>query len=202
MNKPEIRYYVTLEESFGRLDLAIVQNLANVYTRSAGTLDKEFGDVLNILDDSYRDWFIGFIDKPVDYSGQGGSEPTYEETSAVKEKFIRKLIITYDFTKDKYIYLLNLYEEQKGNLMNQLSTTVTVKSNHRVNDTPQNGGLWTDDKHSSSYEEGGSTTTTGVDPKTVMERIAEIQDNYKSVIGKWCKEFEALFIPPQNEIND
>ena len=86
--------------------------------------------------------------------------------------------------------------------MNQLSTTVTVKSNHRVNDTPQNGGLWTDDKHSSSYEEGGSTTTTGVDPKTVMERIAEIQDNYKNVIGKWCKEFEALFIPPQNEIND
>ena len=66
MNKPEIRYYVTLAESFDRFDLATVQNLANVYTKSAGTLDKEFGDVLNILYDSYRDWFIGFIDKQID----------------------------------------------------------------------------------------------------------------------------------------
>ena len=66
MNKPEIRYYVTLEESFDKFDLATVQNLANVYTKSAGTLASEFGDVLNILNDCYRDWFIGFIDKPID----------------------------------------------------------------------------------------------------------------------------------------
>lgn len=66
MNKPEIRYYVTLGESFDKFDLATVQNLANVYTKSAGTLASEFGDVLNILDDAYRDWFIGFIDKQVD----------------------------------------------------------------------------------------------------------------------------------------
>ena len=66
MNKPEIRYYVTLEESFAKFDLATVQNLANIYTKSAGTLAEEFGYVLSILEDSYRDWFIGFIDKPID----------------------------------------------------------------------------------------------------------------------------------------
>lgn len=200
MNNLKIRYYVTLEESFANFDLATVQNLANVYTKSAGTLAEEFGDVINVLNDAYRDWFIGFIDKPFDY--QSDNQPTYEETTAVKAKFIRKLITTYDFTKDKYIYLLNLYGEQKSNLMNQLSTTVTVKSNHRVNDTPQNGGLWTDDKHTSAYEEGGSTTTTSADPKTIMERINEIQENYKNVLKKWCNEFDPLFIAPNNEIND
>lgn len=200
MNNIKIRYYFTLEELFDRFDLSVVQDLATAYTKSAGILDKEFGTVIDVLNDEYRDWFIGFIDKPFDY--QGNTEPTEAETTALKAKFIRKLIITYDFTKDKYIYLLNLYGEQKSNLMNQLSTTVTVKSNHRVNDTPQNGGLWTDDKHTSAYEEGGSTTTTGADPKTVMERINEIQENYKNVLKKWCKEFDPLFIAPQNEIND
>lgn len=200
MNNIKIRYYFALEELFEIFDLSVVQDLATAYTKSAGILDKEFGRVIDVLNDEYSDWFIGFIDKPFDY--QGEYQPTEAEKNALKAKFIRKLITVYDFTKDKYIYLLNLYEEQKANLMNQLSTTVTVKSNHRVNDTPQNGGLWTDDKHSSSYEEGGSTTTTGLDPKTVMERIAEIQENYKSVIKKWCKEFDPLFIAPHDEISD
>lgn len=199
MTNREIRYYYTLEELFEDFDLEAVQQLATELTKSAGTLAEEFGDVLSILKDEYYDWFIGFVDKPLALPFQDTAQPTEAEIDALKKKFIRKLITTYNFTKDRYIYLLNLYVEQKDNLMNQLNTVVDVTSHHRVNDTPQNGGTWENDKHTSAYEEGGSTTTTNTDPKTIMERINEIQDHYMNVLKNWCKEFDQLFIAPNNE---
>lgn len=239
MTNREIRYYYTLEELFEDFDLEAVQALASAQTNSAPVLEEVFGDVLDILNDEYYDWFVGFIDKPAAMPITDTQTPSAADIAALKKKFIRKLITKYNFTKDRYIYLLNLYVEQKAHLMDRLNSvtqaeesgeneTLTTRTDnlassesttHRVNDTPQNGGTWTNDKHTSLYEEAGTngtntgTQTTGVDgsnsktvnttvssdPMTIMARINEIQDHYMNVLKNWCKEFDQLFIAPNNE---
>lgn len=179
MTNREIRYYYTLEELFEDFDLTAVQALATAQTNSAPTLEEVFGDVLDILNDEYYDWFVGFIDKPAAMPITDTQTPSVADIAALKKKFIRKLITKYNFTKDRYIYLLNLYVEQKTHLMDRLSTITEVdesgsnasttartddlassqSTTHRVNDTPQNGGDWTDDNHTSLYEEASSSST-------------------------------------------
>lgn len=271
MTNREIRYYYTLEELFEDFDLEAVQAFATAQTNSAPVLEEVFGDVLDILNDEYYDWFVGFIDKPAAMPITDTQTPSVADIAALKKKFIRKLITKYNFTKDRYIYLLNLYVEQKTHLMDKLSSitqveesgeneTLTTRTDnlansrtvhqtgtdtvvtdeeavaeHRVNDTPQNGGDWSNDNHTSTYEktdtdldrtvtdtknltdtETGTNTgtqTTGVDgsnsktvdttvstdPMTIMARINEIQDHYMNVLKNWCKEFDQLFIAPNNE---
>lgn len=201
MSKYFVRNYYTLGEVFEDFDLATIQTLVTANCASAETLEDAFEDVLNILYDEYQDWYIGFIDEDINW-GYEVEEPTAAEILALQVKFLRKLMFNYRFSKDRYIYLLNLYEDQEENLMAQLGTTVSVTAEHRVNDTPQNGGSWDDDEHTSVYEENTSTTTTNADPTTVMARIDEIQNHYMNVLKNWCKEFDQLFIAPKGEFED
>lgn len=140
MNKRFVRNYLTLDEVFPDFELATVQGLVNSYTASAETLDTWFGDVLDILKDEFGDWYIGFVDKAAACPIWETEDIDEDEELELKKKFLKKLMFTYRFTKDRYIYLLNLYESQESNLMAQLGTTVSVTADHRVNDTPQNGG--------------------------------------------------------------
>lgn len=236
MNNRKIRYYFTLDEVFENFNLTAVQALISAQTASAPTLDEAFGDVLNILNDEFYDWYVGYVDVMAACPITDTPEPSELEIAALKKKFLRKLTSEYNFTKDKYIYLLNLYEDQKTHLMDKLSTSVTTTGSkttsgttsnrevidgeststslrtdnlanssttthtgtegvigtkdvtdtrtdnlansstvthtgtegisategtgvvHRVNDTPQNGGAWTADAHTSVYE----TTDTDV----------------------------------------
>lgn len=199
MNK--IRNYITLESVFPTFSLAVVQAAITSKCVSALTLDAKFEKVLNVLFDSYYDWFIGYVDKCFDPSTLVPIEVTSEDIGQISKKFLRKLSVIYNLTESKYLYLLNLYGQQETNLMNQLSVVQSTLGDHRVNDTPQNGGLFTDDNHTSVYEANSSTVTTSSDPMTIMARIDEIQNKYMNVLKAWCNEFNSLFIPSYNEID-
>lgn len=196
--KDIIRNYVTLEELYPTFNLASVQSLITSYTAATPTLDNAFSDVLDLLADEYSDWFVGYVDKW--FCPGVAMHLSQDDYTNISKKFIRSLSSIYCFTSDKYLYLLSLYAAQKANLMKQLTTTVGVVGDHRVNDTPQDSGTFTDDAHTSVYEENNSTTTTNSDPMTVMARIDEIQNKYMKVLKAWCDEFNCLFIAPYNEI--
>lgn len=201
MTRYSLRNYITLQDLFPEgIELADIQTLVSQYCASAETLNAKFADVLDILWDEYQDWFVGYVDKwfcPT----ENPQQLTPEDYEAVGAKFLRKLMFTYRFTSSRYLYLLNSYVGAENDLLNQLETVSSVLGSHRVNDTPQDGGDFTDDAHTSVYENNASTTTTTTDPMTLMARLKEIQDDYMNVLKAWCVEFNGIFIAPYNEIN-
>lgn len=196
------RYYYTLKGLIPTFDLESVQTLITQEASSATTLDEKFSEVINILDDAYSKWYIGYVDKCFIWGVL--NLPTTEEIEEVKVDFIKRLSIIYNFTKDRYLTLLNLYDNQKNNLMNKLNNVTTVTGDHRVNDTPQDAGTghqnFTDDDHTSMWEGTNTTTTVDSDPMTIMARLDEIQRMYMNLLRDWVKEFRKLFIAPYNEI--
>lgn len=194
-----IRYYYTLNDLFeGDFNLETLNIFLGTSTHSQTTLDTKFNEVVNNLFDGYQDWYIGFIDKYVRYY-EDSVEPTEEEKEIIKNKFLKKFSMTYNYTSDRYLTLLDLYETQKRNLMSKLSNTSSNSTTHRVNDTPQNGGNFYDDEHTSVYEQTTISTNNAIDPTTVMSRLDEIQNKYTNVIKDWANEFNCLFIAPNGE---
>lgn len=109
--------------------------------------------------------------------------------------FFNKLINTIERTKDYYLTLLNIYNNQKNNLLNQVKSISTNTT--RFNDTPQNGGEFEDDRHTSEFTKVNNSIESDVN--TMMYRINEIQKLYRNVMKDWIDEFEKLFIERGDE---
>ena len=109
--------------------------------------------------------------------------------------FFNKLINTITRTKDYYLTLLNIYNNQKNNLLNQVKSISTNTT--RFNDTPQNGGEFVDDNHTSEFTKVNNSIESDVN--TMMYRINEIQKLYRNVMKDWVDEFEKLFIERGDE---
>lgn len=84
-------------------------------------------------------------------------------------------------SKQQYETLINLYTEQKDNLMKQLSSKATTL----FNDTPQTA----DDVTTTGYITTATTATTTADAGTPMTRLKEIRDNLENLYGSWSNEF-------------
>lgn len=109
--------------------------------------------------------------------------------------FFNKLINTIERTKDYYLTLLNIYNNQKNNLLNQVKSISTNTT--RFNDTPQNGGEFENDNHTSEFTKVNNSIESDVN--TLMYRINEIQKLYRNVMKDWVGEFEKLFIERGDE---
>lgn len=109
--------------------------------------------------------------------------------------FFNKLINTITRTKDYYLTLLNIYNNQKNNLLNQVKSISTNTT--RFNDTPQNGGEFENDNHTSEFTKVNNSIESDVN--TMMYRINEIQKLYRNVMKDWVDEFEKLFIERGDE---
>ena len=199
-----IRVYATLEEMFPQgFNLTSVQSAVNQLAQSKETLDSKFGKVLNILSDEYYDWYIGYVDK---FKTPGIPVVISEaDKNIIEKKFIREIMVKYALTSDKYLKLLQIYEDSQSRLMDKLENKTIAGGEHRVNDTPQNAGTghqnFTDDDHTSLWESTDNTTTVTNDPMTIMSRLDEIQNKYMNVLKAWCREFSSLFITPTDEFD-
>ena len=104
-----------------------------------------------------------------------------EEYYEKAREFITKLCSIIHQTCDRYLLLLDTYDEQRDNLLNK------VEAITRFNDTPQNSGEFSDDEHTTHI------TTSKNDYDTLMARIDEIDRNYRNLLKDWSNEFECLF---------
>jgi len=87
------------------------------------------------------------------------------------------------------IILINLYENQSSNLLSQLAQSSTTTN--RVNDTPQEGGDYTDDDHTSNYQQ--TTSSVATDSGTLVARLDEIKRLYSNLFIEWAEEFYNQF---------
>ena len=72
----------------------------------------------------------------------------------------------------------------------KLLDDVKSSSIARFNDTPQNSGDFSDDKHTSNI----TTTTNSSNVGTMMQRLNEIEDNIKQLYIDWSDEFRKFII--------
>ena len=158
------------------------------------------------------------------------------EYTYLKSKIYAWLNSTYPY----YSKLISLYETEESKLMDKLTSETSrnlintrsggntntlrsgpQKSTTRENDTPQNGGYWEDDEHTSSIStsEYGAytntydlvynnqkiadtgTMTTEADPDTIINRLDDIRKKYINFYEKWCEDFRRfIYFPAEYEV--
>ena len=87
------------------------------------------------------------------------------------------------------------------NPCNECASCLSVISGsdiRRDNDTPQNGGDYSDDNHTSFISQGQIDNTESWDEAPIIERLDKISSLYQQVMKKWCDEFKGLFIEGGN----
>lgn len=185
-----IRTYFTFQEWLdilkGESESSLVDVLFNEIADFDGeTLDTKLKPVLKDLillngdmAIAYRDWIV-YIEERPDLDDQ-------ELFDEITEKILRKFSYVYNTTKDRYLALLDIYANQKANLLNKVESNTT----QRYNDTPQNGGDWSDDEHTSNI----TRIENSNDFTPLMDRINEIQNKLRNIQKDWEDEFKGIFI--------
>lgn len=190
-----IRTYFTFKEWLeilkGESESSLVDVLFNeIATYDGETLDAKLKPVLKDLillnadmAIDYRDWIV-YIEERPDLDDQ-------ELFDEITEKVLRKFSYVYNTTKDRYLALLDIYANQKANLLNKVESN-TIQ---RYNDTPQNGGDWSDDEHTSNI----TRIENSNDFTPLMDRINEIQNKLRNIQKDWEDEFKGIFITVPEE---
>ena len=79
-----------------------------------------------------------------------------------------------------------------------MERTTTGNDTRRENDTPQDGGDFADDGHTSYINQGETSVTEEHEDTPLIERIDKIQNLYQKTMLKWVNEFSGLFIEGGN----
>lgn len=107
----------------------------------------------------------------------------------INEAWLRKagLICRWiNESKEVYETLIANLEANKSKLLNAIKTSTSTK----FNDTPQEPGVFTEDEYTSSI----TATESATDAGTLMSRLKEIEDDLRSLYGKWANEFSRFII--------
>lgn len=159
--------------------------------------------VYGVIDDDY----IGVADRDTEYTvkllqnyiwpqfwdaaimyidGAYDDEDIVHEWEHKKSKIYRWI----NESKEVYELLIAQLEANKAKLLDKIATATNTK----FNDTPQEPGFFTEDQYTSNI----TTTETTTDANTLMARLKEIQDDLKSLYGKWANEFSRFIIYSAN----
>lgn len=176
------------------------RDLFNTYgiTAPANTLlpnkyvDNDNLGILNRVIERYWDEYVFESEYDVD------DVTTNNEVLYKVRRFLAKFIDIILNTYDKYSKILDSYETAKNKLLDQLERTTTGNDTRRENDTPQDGGDYADDNHTSYINKGETSVIEKHDDTSLIERIDKIQNLYQKVMLKWVNEFSQLFIDGGN----
>ena len=103
---------------------------------------------------------------------------------------IGKILNVIDLTLPRYIPILMANKVASNDVLKPMQSSTT--GTNRFNDTPQDGGDYSDDNHSTNVSQSSSTTTA--DSGSLAQRLDEIFKNYRSIILEWSNEFNQLFL--------
>lgn len=115
---------------------------------------------------------------------------TDDISSANNGRFMTTLLTIIDLTAPKYIPMLKETEEASKDLLAKVESNSSTSL--RFNDTPQNGGDYSSDNHTTNISQ--STSSSEADADSIMQKLEKIYSNFRSVILAWSNEFNRLFI--------
>lgn len=94
----------------------------------------------------------------------------------------------------RYLILLKAYDDVDEDWLKNLINSTSATS--RFNDTPQDGGDYSDDEHTTNITQ--SVVSSDSEPMTPMERIRELQESIKNLKKDFIDEFDKLFLRKEN----
>lgn len=147
------------------------------------SFNNAFEDIYNSLVLKYKGYGVIYRDFIAPYQSEP-AELTIDDDDVIR--FIDKIVIIYNETKDRYLQLLKYYDDANNKLMDKMET----ESVQRYNDTPQNGGYFDDDGHTTSI----TTNTSKSDLTPIIDRLTDIRNKMVDIKKEWADEFKGLFI--------
>lgn len=196
-------------------------------TQAVDYLDKDENSLINLLFNRYWDEYVFESEEemldPLNIQN-------YPDIYYKARRFIGRIMNLINYTYPKYSAILGAYAAQQSHLMDKLQKIIdgeinnsgyqthevssTTSDTRRDNDTPQDGGNFDDDNHTSFISEGagsssGLTTrrdglkmendvTESWDTEPIIERLDKVQRLYQKTMEKWLDEFSILFIDGGN----
>lgn len=113
-------------------------------------------------------------------------------------RLLGKIIDIIQFTYDKYASILDSYDTAKTKLLDKMNKTISGSDTRRDNDTPQDGGDYSDDNHTSFISQGQVDNEENWDDTPIIERLDKIERLYQQTFRNWLDEFKDLFIDGGN----
>ena len=196
LNRYKLEYYFTLREVFERYPYNDEADwyetfhtfvpYAPLYTMDSSTppveiLKPYINDLLELVFSRYSKHYVYWCDK---------DELEEEDYFEITLKFANIIINTYD----RYAPIYKFYKDKESSLMDAIKSE--TDSGIGYNDTPQNGGEFTDENHRTNYTE--SKSTVKIDGATPIERLKEIKDKLTSILFEWSEEFDKIFLEEVN----
>lgn len=113
-------------------------------------------------------------------------------------RLLGKIIDIIQFTYNKYASILDSYDTAKTKLLDKMNKTISGSDTRRDNDTPQDGGDYSDDNHTSFISQGQVDNEENWDDTPIIERLDKIERLYQQTFRNWVDEFKDLFIEGGN----
>ena len=157
-----------------------------VYTLSEFFTDNLINDIVNALMGIVYNRHANdiIVSRDVDINEEE------EATLELSLEALNKLINVLNNTLPRYIPLLQQNEIASTDPIAPVSSVSRSKT--RFNDTPQDGGLYEDDPHTTNLSQ--TENETSVDSASIMERLEQLFKNFRSIILEWSNEFNMLFL--------
>ena len=114
-----------------------------------------------------------------------------------RDEFFVKFLNVMNVTYPKYALIIKALKDNEAKLMAGLTRDYTDDGDSsgtvtsRFNDTPQDGGLFEDDTHTTNVNETSSTSDSGLEHKEeynneyMIDRINKIRDNLSNIFTEW-----------------
>lgn len=183
-----------------KLDRTFFSTFAGVSLPSATDLpakylDTNSNDLLNLIVERYWDEYVLESEEEYPLNTPLSSYPDIEYKV---RRFIAKMFNIIQFTYPKYSTLLKAYEDESANLTAKLERITDGTATQRNNDTPQDGGDFDDDEHTSFISQGKVDNTESWDSEPIIDRLDKISKLYHKVMEEWLDEFKDLFVEGGN----
>lgn len=118
-----------------------------------------------------------------------GKEDTEEEKERVYHRFFDKFMNLLIASFYKYAPMIKLYKDKEASLLDRVKSE--SKTISRFNDTPQEGGDFADENHTTNATTARNLTES--DYETPMARLAEIREKFENLYNAWASDFDILF---------
>ena len=158
-------------------------------------IDKKNYDLLNLIVERYWNEYV--FESEEEYT-TGAALSAYPDIQYKTRLFVSKLFNLIRFTYPKYSVLLKAYEDESANLTAKLERITDGTATQRNNDTPQDGGDFDDDEHTSFISQGKVDNTESWDSEPIIDRLDKISKLYHKVMEEWLDEFKDLFVEGGN----
>lgn len=166
-------------------------NISTIMTTYGLVIEDSTADKITVLTQLMRMVYSRFYDCDVlkiivnYFDDEDDVAPTAYQLKNIWREFIG----VFNLTAPRYIPLLTQFNAKSSDPIGKIESISNGTT--RFNDTPQDGGDFADDEHTTNIT--ATSASTSSDSGSIMERLDSLYRNWRSILKDWTNEFKGLF---------